>query len=253
MADRSNGRKLGPLPGAKEDTYEVGYGKPPVESRFKPGKSGNPHGRPKGAKNRVTSIPARNEERLKQVILEEAYRLIDIRDGDRIVEMPVIQAVVRNLALNAAKGNQRSQRMLTDLLRLIEGERKALADEYVKTMIEYKAEWERKLEDREKYNLTGPRPYPHPDDIVLNFATGEVEVCGPMSKEEEDYLTMFDLKLKTEAEIADLEKQAVKKPGDKKVQKSLGSFRTILGRIEADLARHPGSGRFMPPEPSTMS
>lgn len=27
---------------------EVGYGKPPVETRFKPGQSGNPGGRPKG-------------------------------------------------------------------------------------------------------------------------------------------------------------------------------------------------------------
>ena len=28
-------------------TYEVGYGKPPVAGRFKPGVSGNPRGRPK--------------------------------------------------------------------------------------------------------------------------------------------------------------------------------------------------------------
>lgn len=32
-------------------SYEVGYKKPPVEKRFLPGVSGNPHGRPKGARN----------------------------------------------------------------------------------------------------------------------------------------------------------------------------------------------------------
>ena len=31
--------------------YAVGKGRPPLGSRFKPGKSGNPKGRPKGSKN----------------------------------------------------------------------------------------------------------------------------------------------------------------------------------------------------------
>ena len=32
-------------------TGEVGYGKPPKHSQFKPGQSGNPQGRPKGSRN----------------------------------------------------------------------------------------------------------------------------------------------------------------------------------------------------------
>lgn len=31
--------------------YDIGYGKPPEETQFKTGKSGNPKGRPKGSKN----------------------------------------------------------------------------------------------------------------------------------------------------------------------------------------------------------
>jgi hypothetical protein len=34
----------------------VGYGQPPVASRFKPGTSGNPKGRPRGAKNLKTLV-----------------------------------------------------------------------------------------------------------------------------------------------------------------------------------------------------
>ena len=37
--------------------YEVGYGKPPEASRFKPGRSGNPKGRPRGSKNKRISLP----------------------------------------------------------------------------------------------------------------------------------------------------------------------------------------------------
>src|SRR5206468_1827116 len=39
----------GPSGSAEESAYEVGYGKPPQHSRFKPERSGNPRGPPKGA------------------------------------------------------------------------------------------------------------------------------------------------------------------------------------------------------------
>ena len=35
-------------PVEEAEQYSVGYGKPPVHSRFKKGQSGNPKGRPKG-------------------------------------------------------------------------------------------------------------------------------------------------------------------------------------------------------------
>jgi hypothetical protein len=39
-----------------EGSYAVGYRKPPLHSRFKPGQSGNPKGRPKGTNNFRTDV-----------------------------------------------------------------------------------------------------------------------------------------------------------------------------------------------------
>jgi hypothetical protein len=40
--------------GRKNGDYEVGYGKPPRQTRFKQGQSGNVQGRPRGSKNLTT-------------------------------------------------------------------------------------------------------------------------------------------------------------------------------------------------------
>ncbi|WP_135507634.1 DUF5681 domain-containing protein [Roseovarius aestuariivivens] len=171
------------LPLQKPDAiYEVGYAKPPASTRFKPGQSGNPKGRPKGAKNKR---PRLNEERLHGIVQDEAYRNITVRDGDRNVTVPMAQAVVRALAVNAAKGQHRAQRLFTEMLLAVEQKNKQLADEWLKTAIEYKVEWEKELQRREINGITClPEPIPHPDHIKIDFGTGEVRVEGPFTKEE---------------------------------------------------------------------
>jgi len=36
--------------------YQVGYGRPPLHTQFKPGQSGNPRGRPKGARSLAATV-----------------------------------------------------------------------------------------------------------------------------------------------------------------------------------------------------
>lgn len=153
--------------------YEIGSAKPPVAARFKPGQSGNPLGRPKGSKNKRHTP---NEERMKEIILSEAYRTIAVRDGDSRVNAPMAQAIIRSLAVNAAKGQHRAQRLFADLLASTERERAAL---------DYKIAWERELDRREAFGIRDlAPPLPHPDHVVVDVLNGTVRIAGPATKEE---------------------------------------------------------------------
>jgi hypothetical protein len=71
-----------------DDSYEIGYKKPPAETRFTRGQSGNPKGRPKGAKNLATLLVKVGRERVRVTIndgakLRELYeRIIESSDAD---------------------------------------------------------------------------------------------------------------------------------------------------------------------------
>jgi hypothetical protein len=55
-----------------EGSYEVGFSKPPRSTQFKPGQSGNPAGRPRGAKNFATAIE--DELRVPVTVTENGKR-----------------------------------------------------------------------------------------------------------------------------------------------------------------------------------
>jgi hypothetical protein len=163
-------------------SYEVGFGRPPEASRFKPGKSGNPKGRPKGKRNKLDGP---RHERLKSIILQEAYRTIKVNDGPTQITVPMAQAVIRSLAVTAAKGNTRAQKLFSELLSNTESSNKQAEDDIHATMIEYKTDWEIELERRDRNAIsTLPEPLPHPDDIIVDMRRNTVVVHGPMDKRE---------------------------------------------------------------------
>jgi hypothetical protein len=185
------------------DSYEVGYGKPPETTRFRPGQSGNPNGRPRGKKN---TVPALHEERLKAIILEEAYRNIKVNEGERQITVPMAQAIVRSLAVSAAKGSPRSQKLFTDLLSTTEAANWKQYDKFVDDAIEYKLGWEAELKRREAFGIVAPDPIPHPDDIKINPRTGTIEIHGPASEQDLRKLRSLIARRKEfELELKDLE------------------------------------------------
>lgn len=199
-------------PAASEPSYEVGYAKPPKSTRFQKGQSGNPKGRPRGSKNKA-KLPALHEERLKTIILEEAYRTVAINDANGTVTIPIAQAVVRSLAVNAAKGNQRAQRLFTQLLAATETANKRLHDEWLETAITYKTEWESEIARCRRQGIEPPNPLPHPDDIVIDMKTGTVRIKGPMTPEEKkEWDWLRERKVEFQKELAELRQLLVDEP-----------------------------------------
>lgn len=77
----------------KSENYEVGYGKPPRKSQFKPGHSGNTKGRPKNSKNTYTML---ND------VLEQK---INIKENGKDLRIPKKLAMIMQLVNKAVKGD----------------------------------------------------------------------------------------------------------------------------------------------------
>jgi hypothetical protein len=83
-----------------DDTDEVGYAKPPKSHQFRPGRSGNPNGRPKGRKNESTMLD------------ELLFKKIKVRENGRERWITVFEGMLRRFAEDSLKGNTKAAAFL---------------------------------------------------------------------------------------------------------------------------------------------
>jgi hypothetical protein len=88
--------------------YEVGFGKPPAHSRFKKGRSGNPKGRPPGAKN------------LKTLLNEALNERVIVAENGRRRKISKLLVIIKQLVNQSAKADWRHTKILLDIIRDIE-------------------------------------------------------------------------------------------------------------------------------------
>jgi hypothetical protein len=97
--------RKGPRRPGKDASYEVGYGKPPKHTRFKPGQSGHPSGRPRGQRNFRTAV----REALKEKIT--------IREGDRTRTVTKMDGIIQVTFNKALKGDPKGLVAFLQLVR----------------------------------------------------------------------------------------------------------------------------------------
>jgi hypothetical protein len=92
------------------DDETVGYGKPPKQTRFQKGRSGNPRGRPKGAPNLATA----HARTLKEPVV--------ITEQGRKKTITKFEAAVKQLVNKAASGEGRAIAQLLALVQVVESQ-----------------------------------------------------------------------------------------------------------------------------------
>ena len=98
------------MPYDDEGDHEVGYGKPPRHSQFVKGQSGNPRGRPPGAKN------------LKTLLNKALNELVIVTENGGRRKVSKREAIVTQLVNRSATADWRAIKILLDLVHDIEGQ-----------------------------------------------------------------------------------------------------------------------------------
>ena len=88
--------------------YQVGYKHPPEHTRFKPGQSGNPAGRPKGTPNFATAL----DRALKEQVL--------VTQNGRSRSISKLEAMVVQMVNKAIGGDARARQQTLSVLHILE-------------------------------------------------------------------------------------------------------------------------------------
>jgi Family of unknown function (DUF5681) len=85
--------------------YGVGYRKPPMHTRFRPGVSGNPRGRPKGSIS------------IRDLILKIFGKKIRLHSNGTTRSMSFGEALLTKIAMNGLNGDVQAGKLLLQLLK----------------------------------------------------------------------------------------------------------------------------------------
>lgn len=188
----------------KPKQYEVGFGKPPAKRQFRPGVSGNPAGRPRGSKNKKDGEGSLY--RMRDMILEEGNRAVNVTERGEQVSMPISRAVMRSVAVNAAKGDARAQKIFLNIIGAAESQRVDEAYSLYESVLKYKKEWYEEADRRAIKGIKELMYRPYPKDLEVDLS-GNVTIRGPLLPEELNFVYYLEaMKVSWEMELKNAKK-----------------------------------------------
>jgi hypothetical protein len=166
------------------EDYQVGYGKPPKHSRFKPGQSGNPAGRKAGSRKRAADLGPAPLHPTNKALARRADRLVAIiEDGERQL-VPTRDALFGALTVTALKGGVLAQRTLIQLMQDEDDREHSRRRETFDYWRSHVIAARGKMKAAQARGAPVPDILPHPDDVLLDYQTLTVRIIGPLDEEE---------------------------------------------------------------------
>ena len=117
-------------------------------------------------------------DRFGAMALDEATRPVTVREGDKVSEIPAMQALIRTMFRAAAQGDTKAGRQLLEVIARAETGRTASALEILEHAIQYKEKYGPIFEQREREGLDPLDIYPHPDDLIINERRVKSQLTG---------------------------------------------------------------------------
>jgi hypothetical protein len=164
---------------------------------------------------------------------------------------------MRTMFRAAAQGDTKAARQLLEVITRAESGRTGAALEILQFASYYKETHAPTFEMHERLGRDPPDIYPHPDDVIINEATGEVTIDGPMTKEQAGARkAVREHAIKSLPRYLELEAALKKDPANRELKREFKELKKYYDFLKEDSdrnARHEAlrlSRRALRPKPA---
>lgn len=156
--------------------FGTGSQQPPKDTRFKTGKSGNLAGRRKRA-----DVGLGMSRSAHTLAIREGERMIGVREGDKVQQLPGIEAAFRAQYASGLRGNAYSLKHIIERYEWAEREHRQHRMNEIEIWQDIVANKRRAIAEAEAKGEPPPASLPHPDDVVIDYEKG-VKFIGPFDE-----------------------------------------------------------------------
>lgn len=188
--------------------YDVGYGKPPENTQFEKGKSGNPKGRPKGSKNKNPLIKL---NQFNHLFSQSMQAVVSANEETGEPPKTVYLALLDIVKERAFGGDLKALQFLIKTSHQIDQTERIRSEKIVEKMHEYKIVTTMEIKHREYKGYSINHILPHPDHVHIDLNNVEVYIRGPSNKKEKELWDIIHAGIKQLIEQIKFNTQAILK------------------------------------------